>query len=51
MYMQLTFLKKIILMPQKDKKATPVRFLQEKRSWKRGGKETKDAADVLNWTG
>lgn len=35
-------------MPQKDKEAMLVRFLQEERSWKRGGKETKDAAHVVN---
>lgn len=35
-------------MPQKDKEAMPVRFQQEERSWKRGGKEIKDAADLVN---
>lgn len=31
-------------MLQKDKETVPVRFLQE-RSWERGSKEIKDAAD------
>lgn len=35
-------------MPQKDKEAMPVRFLQEERSRQRSGKEIKDAADVVN---
>lgn len=35
-------------MPQKDKEAMPVRFLQAERNGKKGGKEIKDVADVVN---
>lgn len=38
-------------MPQKEKEAWPVRFLQEERYRKRNGKEIKDAADVNNELG